>query len=327
MVKLSEIKVLKVIFIFFFIFLIFAVFFSICSKINLPYNKIVYVKPGQNVDELVEELKNESLINSSFLFKVLLKLTGYDKKIQYGEFSFEGKVSKLDILDKLISGDYYYRKLIIPECSTSKQILEIVENNIYLKGNISQLPLEGTIFPDTYFFQRNDDKNVIILRMKKKMTKMVTSIWRKNNDLLKSPEDLIKLASLIDAESKDNKEKYIISSVFYNRIKKGMKLQSDPTVLYYKNLKNEIKTRKIFKKDLLSDNPWNTYTRVGLPLTPICSPGAQALDAAMNPSRTSFLYFVADGLGGHRFSNNYKEHLANIKLWKDKIRESNEIKK
>ena len=99
-----------------------------------------------------------------------------------------------------------------------------------------------------------------------------------------------------------------------------MKLQSDPTILYYKNLKSKIKTRKIFKKDLLSDNPWNTYTRKGLPFTAICSPGIQALDAAMNPRETSFIYFVADGSGGHRFSDNYKEHLANIKLWKDKLR-------
>ena len=109
-------------------------------------------------------------------------------------------------------------------------------------------------------------------------------------------------------------------------LKKGMKLQSDPTVLYYKNLKNKDKTRKIFKKDLLLDNPWNTYTRKGLPSTAICSPGIKALDAAMNPKITNFLYFVADGMGGHRFSNNYKEHLVNIKLWKDKIKGSNEIK-
>ena len=156
--------------------------------------------------------------------------------------------------------------------------------------------------------------------MQKKMDKVVASIWRNDNDLFQSQEDLINLASLIEAEAMDNFEKYTISSVFYNRIKKGMKLQSDPTILYYKNLKSKIKTRKIFKKDLLSDNPWNTYTRKGLPLTAICSPGIQALDAAMNPRKTSFLYFVADGIGGHRFSDNYKEHLANIKLWKDKLR-------
>ena len=162
--------------------------------------------------------------------------------------------------------------------------------------------------------------------MQKKMDKVVAAIWRNDNELLQSKADLINLASLIEAEAKNNFEKYIISSVFYNRIKIGMKLQSDPTILYYKNLKSKINGRKIFKKDLLSDNPWNTYTRKGLPFTAICSPGIQALDAAMNPRKTSFLYFVADGMGGHRFSNNYKEHLVNIKLWKDKLRESNEIK-
>ena len=162
--------------------------------------------------------------------------------------------------------------------------------------------------------------------MQKKMDKVVASLWRNDNDLLQSHGDLINLASLIEAEAKDNFEKYTISSVFYNRIKKGMKLQSDPTILYYINLKSKIKTRKIFKKDLLSDNPWNTYTRKGLPLTAICSPGFQALDAAMNPRKTSFLYFVADGIGGHKFSKNYTEHLENVKLWKDKLREYNEIK-
>ncbi len=301
-------------------FLIFSIFYAIFSKTTIPYNKVVYIKKGQTVNEVVKILKNESLIKSHFLFKFLLKLKGYDQKIQHGEYSFQGETSKLDILDKLISGNYYYRKLTIPECSSSKEIINILDNNDFLTGNITKLPAEGTIFPDTYFFQRNDDKNIIIARMQRKMNKVVASIWRNSNNLLKSQEDLINLASLIEAEAMDNYEKYIISSVFYNRIKKDMKLQSDPTILYYKNLKSEIKTRKIFKKDLLSDHPWNTYTRKGLPLTAICSPGMKALDAAMNPKKTSFLYFVADGIGGHRFSNNYEGHLANIKLWKDKLR-------
>ena len=288
--------------------------------------KVIYIKKGQTVNELVIKLKNDNLIKSSFFFKLLLKVTSSDQKIQHGEYSFQGETSKLEIVKKLTSGNYYYRKLTIPECSSSKEILDIINSNGFLKGNVSKLPPEGTIFPDTYFFQRNDDKNIIISRMQRKMDKIVATLWSNNNHLIKSQEDLINLASLIEAEAMDNYEKYLISSVFYNRIKKGMKLQSDPTILYYKNLKSKIKTRKIFKKDLLLDNPWNTYTRKGLPLTAICSPGMQALDAAMNPKETGFLYFVADGSGGHRFSDNYKEHLANIKLWKDKLRETNEIK-
>ncbi len=205
--------------------------------------------------------------------------------------------------------------------------MKIIDSNNYLSGKLLELPEEGSIFPDTYFFQRGDDKNKIILRMQKKMNKEINIIWKNKKNSLNSKLDLIKLASLIESEAIKNNEKYIISSVFHNRIKIGMKLQSDPTILYAKNLKNKIKSRKIFKKDLLLDSPWNTYTRKGLPLTPICNPGKRAIDAAMNPRSTSFIYFVSNGEGGHRFSTNYKQHLKNIKLWKNKIRDTNESKK
>ena len=205
--------------------------------------------------------------------------------------------------------------------------MKIIDSNNYLSGKLLELPEEGSIFPDTYFFQRGDDKNKILLRMQKKMNKEINSIWKNKKNSLNSKLDLIKLASLIESEAMKNNEKYIISSVFHNRIKIGMKLQSDPTILYAKNLKNKIKSRKIFKKDLLLDSPWNTYTRKGLPLTPICNPGKRAIDAAMNPRSTSFIYFVSNGEGGHRFSTNYKQHLKNIKLWKNKIRDTNESKK
>ena len=266
------------------------------------------------------------MIYSNLLFKVILRLSGNDKKVQFGEYSFKESVKLLEIIETLINGNYYYRKIIIPECSTVEKILEIIESNNYLSGSVLEQPTEGSIFPDTYFFQRDDDKNKIILRMQNKMDREVNIIWKNKNSILNSKLDLIKLASLIEAEAIENNEKYIISSVFHNRIKKGMKLQSDPTVLYSKNLNSKIKSRKIFKNDLLSDNPWNTYTREGLPLTPICNPGREAIDAAMNPRSTSFIYFVANGVGGHRFSSNYKKHLKNIKLWKNKIRDINEIK-
>ena len=166
--KSNEIKAPIVFCSFFFLALIFSVYSSVYSKITIPYKKVVYIKQGQTVNEIIKTLKNENLIKSYFLFKILLKLTGNDKKIKYGEYSFQGESSKLDIVEKLISGNYYYRKLTIPECSSIKEILDIVNNNIFLIGNISKVPSEGTIFPDTYFFQRNDDRNIIISRMKKK---------------------------------------------------------------------------------------------------------------------------------------------------------------
>ena len=127
---------------------------------------------------------------------------------------------------------------------------------------------------------------------------------------------------MIEAEAKKKNEKCFVSSVFHNRLKKNMGLQSDPTILYAKNLKKKTnKSFKIYKKDLQKDNPWNTYTRKGMPLTPICNPGIDAIKAAANPYVTDFLYFVSDGKGGHRFSKTLKEHNANIELWKRKKNE------
>ena len=181
--------------------------------------------------------------------------------------------------------------------------------------------MEGTMFPDTYFFLRGAEKKKLIKRMQSKMESVVNNIWRSKTKTLKTKLDLIKLASIIEAETIKTEEKFIVSSVFHNRLIKNMKLQSDPTVLYAKNLFSEKKTRKIFKKDLRTDNAWNTYTRRGLPITPICNPGELALNAAMNPLETNYLYFVSDGEEGHRFSSNLKQHKKNIILWKEKTKQ------
>ena len=129
------------------------------------------------------------------------------------------------------------------------------------------------------------------------------------------------MASLIEAEAKKKNEKFLVSSVFHNRLKKEMKLQSDPTILYKKNLFKKNKDLKIYKKDLKNDNPWNTYTRKGLPITPICNPGIDAIKAAANPLLSDYLYFVSDGEGGHRFSSSLKRHNINVKIWKNKKNE------
>ena len=152
------------------------------------------------------------------------------------------------------------------------------------------------------------------------MNQKLDEVWKGNYRFFKSKNDLLTMASLIEAEAKKKEEKYMISSVFHNRLKKNMKLQSDPTILYVKNLqKNKNKSYEIYKKDLQSDNPWNTYTRKGMPVSPICNPGLDAIKAAANPYITDLLFFVSDGEGGHRFSRTLEEHRKNINLWKKKI--------
>ncbi len=273
---------------------------------------------------MAENLKEERLIKSSLFLKLALSISGKDKEVRYGEYLFSKKESLRSIVDTITKGNFYYRKIFIPECTTIETILKIIDENEFLSGYIEKKPIEGSLFPETYFFLRNEDKNKIINRMQNKMKKVVNTIWIEDSSIIKSKDQLIKLGSIIEAEASLKEEKYLISGVFHNRMKKNMKLQSDPTVLYAKNLNKKVKTRKLYKKDLISDNPWNTYTRVGLPMTAICNPGYESLKAAMVPRKSDYLYFVANGDGGHRFSSNFKQHLHNIKLWKKKISDENE---
>lgn len=249
-----------------------------------------------------------------------MRVTGNDNNIKSGEYLFKGKVAPIDVMRSLVKGDFHYRKITIPECFTMKQVILLLNENKYLDGNIYNIPEEGSIFPDTYYFQRNEKKIDIIKRMQKKMKVVVEEIWKSNTKLFNSKIELVILASIINAETRKNKEKYVVSSVFHNRIKQNMRLQSDPTVLYAKNLNKKIISKKIFKKDLRNDSPWNTYTRKGLPLTPICNPGAVSMKAAVKPLKTNFLYFVSDGAGGHMFSSNLGKHKQNIKIWKKIIK-------
>ncbi len=254
-----------------------------------------------------------------------MRVTGNDNKIKAGEYLFTGSVAITDIMQSLVNGKFYYRKFTIPECFTVKQVTYLLNLNKYLLENIIDIPAEGSLFPDTYYYQRNEKKIAIIKRMQKKMKKVVDEVWKDNNNLFETKADLIKLASVINAEAKKDKEKYAVSSVFHNRLERNMRLQSDPTVLYAKNINREKIIRKIFKKDLKLDSPWNTYTRKGLPFTPICNPGENSIKAAIKPLKTNFLYFVSDGMGGHMFSSNLKKHRQNINIWKKKL-SNDEIK-
>tara|TARA_B100000029_G_scaffold500601_1_gene572582 strand:+ start:516 stop:1241 length:726 start_codon:yes stop_codon:yes gene_type:complete len=238
-----------------------------------------------------------------------------------GEYLFEKNISFYGVIKNFKKNNLLYRKITIPECHTVFEIVQLLENNPFISGEVLNIPLEGSIYPETYYFLRNESANDIIQRMQLKMNEKLDEVWKNNYKFFTSKNDLVILASLVEAEAKKKNEKYLISSVFHNRLKKNMRLQSDPTILYKKNLLKKNKNLKIHKKDLQNDNPWNTYTRKGLPLTPICNPGVDAIKAAANPYITDFLYFVSDGKGGHRFSISLEEHYKNIKLWKSKYNE------
>tara|TARA_Y100001970_G_C14212139_1_gene847533 strand:+ start:1165 stop:2109 length:945 start_codon:yes stop_codon:yes gene_type:complete len=283
----------------------------------LKEDKILFVENGKSLKQIANLLEINNIIANRQIFAFYFRLLGKDKSIHSGEYLFKKKINFYKVVKTFKKNDLIYRKITIPECLTVYDITQLLENNPYISGKVLNLPLEGTLFPETYFFLRNESASNLVKRMNLKMSEKLDRVWKDNFKHFNSKNDLLILASLIEAEAKKKNEKYMVSSVFHNRLKKNMRLQSDPTILYEKNLFKKNKNLKIYKKDLQNDNPWNTYTRKGLPHTPICNPGIDALNAAANPYITDFLYFVSDGKGGHRFSSSLEEHKRNIRLWKN----------
>ena len=302
------------------------VFFFILSLLTLTYlfykpgpldkEKKIFIEKGLVLDDVIFLLKSNDIIESKKVFKLYSRIFISDTTVKAGEYLFDGNISLSDIFKKLKNGKTIYRKILIPECYTVKQTVNLLLANDYISGSLEKLPSEGSLFPNTYFFERGEDINKLILRISNSMQSKVEEVWKYNKGLFLNQKELITFASMVEAESKKQEEKKLVSSVFHNRLKINMKLQSDPTLLYYKNLTSKEKVNEIYRSDIKKDHPWNTYTRFGLPATAICNPGLEALHAAIKPKESNFLYFVSDGQGGHRFSTSLKEHNQNIKKWK-----------
>ena len=201
----------------------------------------VFFPRGINLSQISNILLKNNVIESAFFFKLVALSLKLDKKVKAGEYLFENKTSLYNTFKKINSGDHYFRKFVVIEGTTTEKVINDLNANLYLSGKINKKIEEGTLFPETYFFLRNDNREKLLLRMQEKMHETIDGIWSSKKSFIDSKEKLIKLASLIEAETKLNSEKYIVSSVFHNRIKLNMRLQSDPTVLYAKNLNNKKK--------------------------------------------------------------------------------------
>lgn len=289
---------------------------------NSYSNTHVIINKGNGSSVVAEKLKNSGVIDKAWLFKVVARFMGLDKKLKAGEYVFEAHTSMYDVLTKLANGDVIYRKITLAEGLTSAQMLKIIEKEKYLTGNITVEAKDGELLPETYSFMYGDTKDSIIIQAKEAMRKALESAWE-NRDLklpIKDMNELLTLASIIEKETAVSEERGLVASVFINRLKKGMKLQTDPTVIYALTLGKKELRRSLKKKDLKIDSPYNTYKYYGLPPSPICNPGRLSLEAAANPEISQYLYFVADGKGGHNFSKSLKEHNGNIKKWLKKIK-------
>lgn len=278
----------------------------------------VDIAKGSSSQKVAEILYNEGVINSPFLFRVLMKCKQADGHLKAGEYLFEKHISMKQVFDKILQGDVLYHKVTIPEGYTVGQTMYLLSTNDYLSGEFEKMPQEGTLLPETYTFQKGEPRLAIIKKAMSAMNEKLDDIWNARAEGLpyRSKTDLLIMASIIEKETAVNDERAKVASVFVNRLRKGMLLQTDPTVIYAITEGKEELNRALTRKDLQIDNPYNTYRYAGLPPTPICNPGEASLWAAAHPETTDFIYFVADGTGGHNFAKTLAEHNRNVANWK-----------
>lgn len=235
----------------------------------------VVIPKGANFNLVAAKLEENGVIDKQWLLKIAARILGSDKTLKAGEYLFEPKVSILDVLKKISSGDIYYRRLTLPEGLTTTQMLDLIAAEAGLSGEISLLPKEGDLLPETYTFSFGDSRDSMVLQAMQAMEKVKKEAWasRAENLPIKSPEEMMVLASVIEKETGLPEERGLVAAVFVNRLQKGMKLQTDPSVIYALTMGKKELGRSLTRKDLEVDSPYNTYKYYGLPPMPICNPG------------------------------------------------------
>lgn len=278
------------------------------TSVTLPH--------GAGVGQIANALKSAGLIRSREVFMLAGRLGGGGRRLKAGEYEFRSGASMADILADIEAGRVVRRFVVAPEGWTSDMVADAVRAQPLLVGEV-QTPLEGAILPDGYQYQRGEDRTVVMQRMQAAQQKVLAELWAtRAPDLpLKTPQDAVTLASIVEKETGLPAERPRIAGLFENRLRLGMKLESDPTVIYGVS-KGRPLGRGISMRELVTATPYNTYRIVGLPPTPIANPGRAALEAVLNPLKSDDLYFVADGSGGHVFASTFATHQANVAKWR-----------
>ena len=288
----------------------------------LPVSRVVAIPKGEGRIEIATRLERQGIISNrwTFIASYLLRnaLSDSPVELKAGEYAIKKHASMADVLITLVQGKSILLKLTIPEGLTSKQIVERVRGEPDLDGEITDIPQEGSLLPDTYRFSKGMARQELLERMQVEMQRYLAQAWaNRQADLpLKSPQEAIIFASIVEKETGRPDERGRVAGVFMNRLRTGMRLQSDPTVIYGIAGGQGGLGRPITRADLRQQSAHNTYQIKGLPPTPICNPGRSAIDAALKPAETKELYFVADGSGGHAFSTTLTQHNAAVSNWR-----------
>lgn len=278
---------------------------------------VVLLERGQGLSAISTKLERAGVIRSAFLFKLGVLKAGAERDLKAGEYAIPAGASMNAILALLREGRVVLHKLTIPEGLTTAQALRLVAGAPVLTGEVGEPPAEGTLLPDTYLYSRGETREAVVRRMLAGRADFLDQAWadRAPGLPLKSPEEAVILASIVEKETGIAAERPRVAAVFINRLKRGMRLQSDPTIIYGLTA-GEPLNHGLRVSEIARVTPYNTYQVDGLPPTPICNPGRDAIAAVLNPPSTKDLFFVADGTGGHAFSATEAEHRKNIAKWR-----------
>ncbi len=286
-----------------------------------PSTVAIDVPRGAGLDRTIREMEQAGIVRQPALFRLWARVMDAEHRIKAGEYRFPPRVSQREALRIVIAGRTVLRRLTVPEGLTVWQVLERVRAAPGLSGRITLTPGEGTLMPDTYLFARGESRDRLIRRMQAAMEEALERSWaaRAPGLPLRSRREALILASIVEKETGKPEERARIAGVFINRLRRRMRLETDPTVIYGLTGGRTSLGRRLLRKDLKTRHKWNTYVHFGLPPTPIANPGREAIRAAVRPMKHDELYFVADGAGGHAFSRTYREHRRDVRKWR-KIR-------
>ncbi|NBO18506.1 MAG: endolytic transglycosylase MltG [Proteobacteria bacterium] len=290
----------------------------------LKEETVVVLQPGVGFNGIVAQLEQQGVIDNPLIFKAVVAALGQARLFKAGEYKFPAGATPRGVAKMLADGRVVVHKLTVPEGWTVAQVLAMLKAEPLLEGDITQAVPEGSLMPETYHFRRGEARSVVVTRMQDAMTRLLAELWEKRkHDLpLKTPQEALTLASIVEKETGVKDERGRVAAVFVNRLRIGMRLQSDPTVVYgMEQVMGAPLGRPLLSEDLRTETPYNTYMIAALPPGPIANPGKAALEATLSPPQTEDLYFVATGSGGHRFASNLDDHNKNVSQYRKALRE------
>jgi UPF0755 protein len=294
-----------------------SVFYAPGPQAREGESTIVTLPSGAGVNAIAANLKAAGVIRSTDMFKAAATLTGADRRLRAGEYEVPSGASLRSVIILLVDGKVVRHYVTLPEGWSSAQAVDILMRQPLLTGPVDETPEEGSLWPETYEISRGETRAAVIARMRRARDENLERLWatRGSNSVVRTREEAVILASIVEKETGIAAERPRVAAVFSNRLRSGMRLESDPTIVYGITQGRPL-GRGLRRSEIDRHTDWNTYQIDGLPPTPIANPGGDAIAAVLNPPVSDELFFVADGTGGHVFARTYPEHLANVARWR-----------